>query len=271
MIWKLHLLVTFVIIVGSIGYQVSAAPVNSPENAGFPVISIDQIMLGPNQFNGSETFVTDFNALSIIKTDESIILRSNLNLSTVIGDRISASLSLIMPSRNYAVQTGPVGQTETFESGRLLISSLNVSGQASFDYVSVAELIPAHLVTPFNGSSRFYNVSIVYGNSTFSLLVPREVMVNNTLENTYINIVGYENNSMLIVSFALPSSGDFSFSLEQYLSSAFQIRRNVLNYYELQVSETKGIQTPNYLDSAIIGVALFLVIMAFLYIYYRRK
>ncbi|MEM0127735.1 MAG: hypothetical protein QXO03_01430, partial [Thermoplasmatales archaeon] len=236
---------------------------------GFPAINVEEIAFGTTQFSSSEVFVTHFNELSITRSNGSTEISSWSNQSTIIGDYLNADLSFVLPSHNLVLPTGQEGNNVVFDSERLLISSLNISGHTSFRHLSLVELIPAYLEIN-NSNSKFYNFSFAYDNSTISLLIPREIESKGFTIMTAANGTDEGGNSRISLSLTLPS-GNFSVSLDQYLYSAFPIRQDALRYYYLQAQGTSGATPYEYLNSALIGCALFFVVVVFLYIYYRKR
>ncbi len=147
----------------------------------------------------------------------------------------------------------------------------HVSGSSSFPFITIEEsvLSNASYALPQN-SSTYYNLSLSYENSTFSLLVDREVYVNGTATNVSLTIENQGGNSTILLSFRLPSTS-FSFSLQQFLTSNAEFTSRVLDYYQMQVLQEKSIATMDYLYSALIGASIFAAIVLSLYLYYRKK
>ncbi|MEM3810001.1 MAG: hypothetical protein QXV40_01485 [Thermoplasmatales archaeon] len=261
--------IIFLLFLILIAYQLPATPASTKEGGEFPAISVDEIAFGATQFSSSEVFVTHFNELSIIESNGSTEISSWSNQSTVIGDYVNAYLSFIIPSHNLIIPAGQGGNNIVFYSERLLILHLNISGHTSFRHLSLVEFIPAHLEI-YNTTSKFYNFSLSYDNTTVSLLIPREIETKGYAFMIETNATEEGGNSTISVSLTLPSD-NFSLSFNQYLYYAFPIRQDVLKYYSPLAQGTNEATPYLYLNSALIGCALFSVVIVFLYIYYRKK
>ncbi|MGC8645100.1 MAG: hypothetical protein ACP5UO_02380 [Thermoplasmata archaeon] len=267
---RVQAFIVLIIITGAVGYLplMSPSPLSGP---GFPVMSVESISFGTSPFGQTENFFVHLGKMNVNRENGSVAIQSVASMRSFIGDRVNATYSFILPSEQVTLPSQSPGGRLALQPGRLLISSLNVSGSSSFPFITIEEsvLSNASYALPQN-SSTYYNLSLSYENSTFSLLVDREVYVNGTATNVSLTIENQGGNSTILLSFRLPSTS-FSFSLQQFLTSNAEFTSRVLDYYQMQVLQEKSIATMDYLYSALIGASIFAAIVLSLYLYYRKK
>ncbi|MCL6002653.1 MAG: hypothetical protein M0Z77_09865 [Thermoplasmatales archaeon] len=250
-----------------------------------PMIGVISVEMGNGPFVSSESFHIHVGKSAVERTGSAINLSFASKLVSPINDTISFNDSIHL-SKNRMTETFPVANG----TYRLVVppqqsyqNRIAIEGNSSYSYLTIVESLPTQDIMVngayANGSqqlqtSDMYNLTMDYGNISFTLHSPGLLYVNGALfqVSLSINTAGTGGKSLLSFSFPI-KDGNFSLVFDQVLSSGQQINNDVMSYYQISPS----FQSPWLQDfysnsiSLLIGGVIFIVLLLGLFIYYRKK
>lgn len=275
-------LVILVMVVSTGIYSMAGAS-DSQGYGKVPSVNITTIGFGNEQFELTENF-SNYNG-NVEKNQES----SEITISQVhqdvslIGDQISSNYSVTISTKSIEllIHTPNGALQVSSPPGHSYLASLSLTGNSSFPYVTVVEEIPSSTIGTggtlnANGEgqlalSSVYNLTVEYNNSKFNLIAPGFVSIGGQPTQVSLSISSEDGVSIVSISFPV-TDGNFSFAYYQVLSSGSDINPTLESYYNLTGFNNKFVSDLiSNAYSLLIGVAIFLVILAGLFLYYRRK
>ena len=249
-----------------------------------PMVNLISVELGNHPFDAMETFQIHPGKSAVVRTVDVLNLSYETNLISPINDTLSVNDSIHI-SKNKIDQDF-LSENGTFEVSappkQSYLNSISVSGNTSYSYVTMIEMVPADGIQ-FNGfsiggvqkiqSSSMYNLTIDYGNASFVLHSPGLIYVGNALTNISLSINSVMKNGNSLLSFSFPiKDGNYSFTFDQILSSGQSVNDYVMSYY--QISGFSSLLMQNLFSNSIslaTGGAIFVVLMLALFVYYKKK
>ncbi len=277
--------VAILIVAISIGIVSVNGASASHGNEKVPLITVDSIYFGNAKFGMTEKF--DLHNSTVERnrsTDVSTVSIIN-NLGSAIGDHISSNFSVSISNGSISLGLlSPSGSNTIYNpAGHSYATSLYLSGNTSFNYVTIAETVPFSSFRLSNNSSwvsgvneqlafsSLYNLSLEYENDSFDLLSPGFVSVDGNITQVALAIYDANGSSSIRLSFPV-SDGNFSFRYDQVLSSSNDVNPYVANYYSLSGSPNRAIgKVLSNSYSFLIGAAIFVLVLTAIFLYYRRK
>ena len=250
-----------------------------------PMISVEYVQMGNSQFGLTEQFQIHQGKSVVERTASSLNISFANNLVSPINDTLSFNDSIHLsknqmtgyfPSANGTIRLiAPPQQS--------YLDSMTISGNSSYSWLTIVEVVPVGSVmlhgSTVNGTeethmSGIYNVTMDYAGSSYVLHSPGLVYVGSMLRNVSLFINNTAGDGRTLLSFSFPiTDGSFNVVFNQILTSSQQIDGDVMSYFQV----SPGFQSPlmqNIQSDSIsigVGVAIFLMIILGLFIYYRRK
>jgi hypothetical protein len=247
-----------------------------------PLVSFISVGFGNEKFQPIEIFHVHHENSKEHRDQKSINLSFSDDFSSSLKDSVLLNYSIHISKApmvsHFPLQNGTV--SITIPSERSYLGTLNLSGSTSFPYAVLVEEVPSVALEIYSTDtsalqkdfpSAIMNFTVQYGNSSFTLYSPRYVEVGNYLSPVSLRINNGSGYSLLSFSFPI-KDGNFSFTFNQVMSSKENVNNYVMSYYQLQ-NFSNPFMT-NFLANALsltIGGAIFVFLIAILFIYYKRK
>ncbi|MCL5408208.1 MAG: hypothetical protein M1518_02450 [Candidatus Thermoplasmatota archaeon] len=278
-------LVALLVTVATVLAFAPAQAVNGNSSAEkVPMVNLISVELGNHPFDAMETFQIHPGKSEVVRTVDVLNLSYETDLISPINDTLSVNDSIHI-SKNQIDQDF-LSENGTFEVSappkQSYLNSISVSGNTSYSYVTMVEMVPANEIQ-INGvsidgiqqvqSSSIYNLTIDYGNASFVLHSPGLIYIGNALTNISLSINSNMRNGNSLLSFSFPiKNGNYTFTFNQILSSGQSVNDYVMSYY--QVSGFSSLLMQNLFSNSIslaTGGAIFVILMLALFIYYKKK
>jgi hypothetical protein len=271
---------------------VAAVVVIAPANAvttgqaaeKVPIIGVMSVELGNSAFSSTESFHIHPGTPTVQRTSHVLNLSFSGKIVSPINDSLIFNDSIHLTTNSltvdYPVHNGTYRLS--IPSQRAYLNSISIQGNTSYAYLTIEEDIPTQEIflnglqassTQLVQNNDIYNLTLLYGNSSFVLHSPGLLNVGGVLSQVSLSINSAVKGGSSYLSFSFPiKDGSFSFVFNQVLSSGQPIANDVMSYFQISGFSSPLVQhlTSNSVSVGI-GAAIFLVVVVGLFVYYRKK
>lgn len=276
------LLLISVIVIATIAFYPTEGTLSNREHVAVPLILLGSVGFGNEEFKMTEHFNPPMKNLEKQRTSENISISSKSILVSPIHDSLTIdySISIFRHGLNE-ILPGPSGGIHiSIPPNNSYNSRISVSGRTSFEYITIKEEIPSNGMrigqTGINGyeglnGSAVYNLTLQYHNNSFNLYLPGYVLVYGSLVQMSILVKMIGGGYDIEYSFPV-NDGNFSFTLNQVLSSSVDVSDYIMQEYQISGFQTTIVRDfVSNLISISIGGLIFALLLVGLFLYYKKK